>query len=327
MFLLVNVTLVSERTPDAATMPNSATPAPPRTALGTPSTTAPTLGTRPSTTRMPPAIVATYRDPTPVRLTSPTFCANAVYGKVLNIPPRTVESPSARSPSPRRCFVTGRPVISPTAIMSPVVSVMMTSPTTSIDTTAASGNVGSPKWNGVTTANQPASPTPDQSTLPMGSATRVPSASPSSTERRARAGWANRSTSTTNSSVPAASARSDGAAEGPLFVIQPAATSMSETPMTRMTVPVTSGGKNRSSAEKNGATRIMNSPHAMVAPKTAVMSYVVPMVIIGPTAANVTPCMSGSRTPNRQNPRDWMIDATPATNRSALMRNARSCAE
>ena len=32
----------------------------------------------------------------------------------------------------------------------------------------------------------------------------------------------------------------------------------------------------------------------------AVMPWLVPMVIIGPTAANVTPCISGSRTPNRQ---------------------------
>ena len=97
--------------------------------------------------------------------------------------------------------------------------------------------------------------------------------------------------------------------------------------MIRITVPVTIGGKKRSSCEKNGATRIMNSPQAIVAPNTAWMPSAWPIAIIGPTAAKVTPCMSGSRTPNRQNPTDWMIVAMPATNRSALIRNARSCAE
>ena len=59
----------------------------------------------------------------------------------------------------------------------------------------------------------------------------------------------------------------------------------------------------------------------------AVIPWFLPMVIIGPTAANVTPCISGSRTPNRQNPTDWMIVAMPATNRSAMMRSTMSAAE
>ena len=45
-----------------------------------------------------------------------------------------------------------------------------------------------------------------------------------------------------------------------------------------------------------------------------------PMLIIGDTAANVTPCSSGSRTPIFQKPTVWMIDAMPQVNRSALMR-------
>ena len=45
-----------------------------------------------------------------------------------------------------------------------------------------------------------------------------------------------------------------------------------------------------------------------------------PMAIIGDTAVNVTPCSSGSRTPTFQNPTDWMIEAMPQVNRSALMR-------
>ena len=45
-----------------------------------------------------------------------------------------------------------------------------------------------------------------------------------------------------------------------------------------------------------------------------------PIAIIGLTAVNVTPCSSGSRTPIFQKPTDWMIDAMPQVNRSALMR-------
>jgi hypothetical protein len=44
------------------------------------------------------------------------------------------------------------------------------------------------------------------------------------------------------------------------------------------------------------------------------------MAIIGETAVKVTPCSSGSRTPIFQNPTDWMIEAIPQVNRSALMR-------
>ena len=44
------------------------------------------------------------------------------------------------------------------------------------------------------------------------------------------------------------------------------------------------------------------------------------MAIIGETAVNVTPCSSGSRTPIFQKPTDWMIEAMPQVNRSALIR-------
>ncbi len=56
----------------------------------------------------------------------------------------------------------------------------------------------------------------------------------------------------------------------------------------------------------------------------AVTPYSLPIAIIGETAANVQPCISGSRTPNRQKPIDWMRVAIPATSRSALIRYARS---
>ena len=45
-----------------------------------------------------------------------------------------------------------------------------------------------------------------------------------------------------------------------------------------------------------------------------------PIAIIGETAVNVTPCSSGSRTPTFQKPTDWMIEAMPQVNRSALIR-------
>jgi hypothetical protein len=44
------------------------------------------------------------------------------------------------------------------------------------------------------------------------------------------------------------------------------------------------------------------------------------MLIIGETAAKVTPCSSGIRTPILQNPTDWMMEAMPQVNRSALIR-------
>ena len=44
------------------------------------------------------------------------------------------------------------------------------------------------------------------------------------------------------------------------------------------------------------------------------------IAIIGDTAVNVTPCSSGSLTPIFQNPTDWMIEAIPQVNRSALIR-------
>ena len=53
--------------------------------------------------------------------TRPTFCANAVYGNVLNTPPRTVPRPSAHTVG-KVSGVIFLSTISPTATMSPVVS-------------------------------------------------------------------------------------------------------------------------------------------------------------------------------------------------------------
>ena len=48
----------------------------------------------------------------------------------------------------------------------------------------------------------------------------------------------------------------------------------------------------------------------------------VPMAIIGPTEAKVTPIMTGMRIPNFQMPNAWMSVARPAANKSALIRKA-----
>ncbi|SKY05041.1 Uncharacterised protein [Mycobacteroides abscessus subsp. abscessus] len=89
--------------------------------------------------------MATWRDLTLVIATSPTFCANAVYGNVLKMPPSTVPAPSARMPSARRCGVIFSSTISPTATMSPVVSVMMTNATMIIAMIELTSKLGKPK--------------------------------------------------------------------------------------------------------------------------------------------------------------------------------------
>lgn len=66
--------------PLAAMVPKSAIPAPPRTAVGTTATKAPSTGTRPSTMRMPPPAATTQRLRMPVMATRPTFWAKALSG-------------------------------------------------------------------------------------------------------------------------------------------------------------------------------------------------------------------------------------------------------
>lgn len=84
--------------------------------------------------------------------TRPTFCANAVGGKVLNTGATAEDSMSARRPSATRRWSTSAPMTSPTAMMSAVVSTMMTSMTTSIERVAATSKRGAPNANGVGTA-------------------------------------------------------------------------------------------------------------------------------------------------------------------------------
>jgi hypothetical protein len=80
---------------------------------------------------------------------------------------------SARRPPTTVRPSAGRPMTSPIARMSAVVSVMITSITMTIETIAAISNCGGPKWNGVDTANHWARPIRLKSTLPNGHATSV----------------------------------------------------------------------------------------------------------------------------------------------------------
>lgn len=102
--------------------------------------------------------------------------------------------------------------------------------------------------------------------------------------------------------------------------------------MVRITVPVTTGGKNRSIRLTKGASSTATIPAPITAPKSA-RAPISPgvslaMATIGPTAAKVTPIITGSRTPSHAPaPIDWMIEAMPQTNRSAEIRNATSSGE
>ncbi len=146
---------------------------------------------------------------------------------------------------------------------------MVTSATTSIDMIADTRNSGAPKWNGVLTPTQSASPTPPKSVNPNGTATARPTAIPRSTAIRERKAGANRCTPSTTASTKAASARFFGSpksfAPAPPAAQLPA-TGSSETPMIRITVPVTSGGKKRSSRPKTGASSMMASPATITEP-------------------------------------------------------------
>ena len=100
--------------------------------------------------------------------------------------------------------------------------------------------------------------------------------------------------------------------------IQPAATRISDSPMIRMTVPVTIGGKNRSSLreerrEQHHEEPAGDRPNRRWRDARAADRW----RSSGRRRRRCTPCISGSRTPNRQKPMDWMMVAMPATNRSA----------
>ncbi len=85
---------------------------------------------------------------------------------------------------------------------------------------------------------------------------------------------------------------------------QPTPTRIKRMPMMAMMVPVTTGGKNRSSLLTMGAMRMDTTPAPMMAPKMARAPSTPGMALakatIGPTAANVTPIITGSLMPNQR---------------------------
>ena len=101
------------------------------------------------------------------------------------------------------------------------------------------------------------------------------------------------------------------------------------TPITRMIVPVTTGGKNRSIRLTIGAMSMPTMPAPMIEPKIirapSGPEFAPAMASIGPTEAKVTPIITGSRMPNHcVAPSDWISVTSPQQNRSAEIRNATS---
>ena len=99
--------------------------------------------------------------------------------------------------------------------------------------------------------------------------------------------------------------------------------------MTRMIVPVTTGGKKRSRRLITGASRIATMPAPMIAPKISRApsgpGFATATETIGPTLAKVTPIITGSLMPNqRVQPKDCRIETMPQTKRSAEIRKATS---
>lgn len=199
------------------------------------------------------------------------FCAKALHMKPLKIGLMALPRVSARSPAAMVFSSAGLSTISPRASMSAVDSVMETTMTTQSEMIAASANCGGPKWKGVGKPMMSASATGPKSVAPNGIAMTVPMTRPSSTaicltKPRVK----RRSSRTTRRVIPArprlvAEPKSGASGEGPWA--QPKATGMSETPMRVMTVPVTTGGKNRTSLLKKGAAMKPSTPATMTAPK------------------------------------------------------------
>lgn len=84
------------------------------------------------------------------------------------------------------------------------------------------------------------------------------------------------------------------------------ATGSSERPISVMTVPVTTGGKKRTSFEKYGVRTKPSRLATMMAPKMTVMPSAprsLPMAIIGVTPAKETPLTNGSLAPTFEKPR------------------------
>ena len=142
------------------------------------------IGNRPRTTRIRPPALTTKRLLMPVMATSPTFWAKALWVKELKTGEMRLEIMSARSPLPMRLESTSVSTISPTARMSAVVSVRMTSVTISIEMMAGSSKVGQPKAKGAGKAKIGPLPMPEKSAMPVKTAISVPMTMASRMDRR-----------------------------------------------------------------------------------------------------------------------------------------------
>src|SRR5262245_42820570 len=295
--------------PEAATVPNSTSPAPPSTGYGIAATTRPSTGNTPRIIKITPPAVTTKRLLTPVIATRPTFWAKALWVNPLKIG-ETIEEPmSARRPLPIRFRSTGVLTISPTARMSAVVSVRITSTTIVIDRTPAKVKVGSPNANGAGNATIGPFPTPEKLAMPTIAAATVPTTIANSTDSREIAGMLARLSTITTSKVKPASAMFCTEPYVGSFELLPiaqlAATGSRLRPIVVITVPVTTGGKNRMIRAKNGVITKPMAAEAITEPKAA--GSPPPWVTIAvsvATLANDVPCTSGSWEPNQGTPTD-----------------------
>src|SRR5699024_12465301 len=87
------------RIPEAATVPNSTMPAPPKIGMGIAATTWPSHGTSPSATMITPPAVTTQRDLIPDNATRHTLWANADWVKDPKNGAAAVANMSDRSPT------------------------------------------------------------------------------------------------------------------------------------------------------------------------------------------------------------------------------------
>ena len=104
-------------------------------------------------------------------------------------------------------------------------------------------------------------------------------------------------------------------------------TRISDTPITAMMLPVTTGGNRASRRLMKGAISMETTPAPITAPKMPVMprAGLFAMASMGLTAAKVTPIITGRRMPKYLPiPRDWIRVTRPQQNRSALI-SAATC--
>ncbi|GAB3256837.1 hypothetical protein GCM10027562_19340 [Arthrobacter pigmenti] len=269
---------------------------------------------------MRPPAETTKRLLIPVMATSPTFWAKALCENVLKIGAMALESISARSPSAMRRELILVPAISPTARISAVVSVRITSITMDMEMMAAMSNTGAPKANGCGKANTGPSDTLEKSAMPNRTAIRVPRTSAIRIESREMAALPTLLSTSTMPSVNAAR---------PMFAMLPypsasesppmdqlAATGISVRPMVVMTTPVTTGGKKRTIFAKKGAITSPMRAAARTAPNTAwIPPSPLTIASIVATVAKEVPCTSGSWQPKNFTPTVCRMVAIPPTNR------------